>query len=56
MKLLLHESNRSRRLLFKAMETGLSDLIDRMVRFCWNRRQLAAAQGFDEVLLHLSDI
>jgi hypothetical protein len=56
MKLLPHESNRNRKLLFKAAEIGLSDLVDRMIRFYQNWRQLAAAQGFDEVLLHLSDI
>jgi hypothetical protein len=43
--------NKNQNLLLETIETGLSDLANRMVWFCWDRRQSGAPPGFNEKLL-----
>jgi hypothetical protein len=43
--------NRNQNLLLETIEIGLSSLANRMVWFCWHRRQSGAPPGFNEKLL-----
>jgi hypothetical protein len=47
-----HESNKRQKLLLEVVETGVSGLANRMVRFCRDRRQSEPlSSDFDEKLL-----
>jgi hypothetical protein len=43
-----HDTNRNRKLLLEAVETGLFSLVNRMVRFCRFRQQSGASPALDE--------
>jgi hypothetical protein len=48
---LAHESSKCRKLLFKTVEIGLSDLANQMVWFCEDRQQSGVSSGFNKGLL-----
>jgi hypothetical protein len=45
-----HKSNMSQKLLLKTAEVRPFSFWNRIVRFCWDRRQSGVLLGFDEVL------
>jgi hypothetical protein len=54
---LLHETNKSRKILFKVGKTGPSGFRSRTIQFHQDRRQSGASPGFDRgLLLWPSDI